>query len=89
MDSEPPLDESESEAIAHSASTPQPCEKLHKEVVLPPPPIAPEPEDCCGSGCVPCVLDIYEQEVAIWKRQCEAITRGEDKTVRFLLKFKG
>ena len=30
-------------------------------------PISPSPEDCCGSGCTPCVLDIYEQELRLWK----------------------
>ena len=30
-------------------------------------PQSPSPEDCCGSGCNPCVLDIYEQELRIWK----------------------
>lgn len=28
----------------------------------PTPPVEPALEDCCGSGCVPCIFDIYEQE---------------------------
>jgi hypothetical protein len=24
------------------------------------PPVAPELEDCCRSGCTPCVFDLYE-----------------------------
>ena len=46
-------------------------------LLLPPAPIPPAPKDCCGSGCVPCVNDIYDQEVAMWKRECERIRRGE------------
>lgn len=26
----------------------------------PVPPVQPELEDCCRSGCVPCVFDLYE-----------------------------
>ena len=65
-----------------SSSNLSSCEKSCKKPTLPPAPIPPEPSDCCGSGCVPCVLDIYDQEVAIWKRQCEKITCGDDGKVR-------
>ncbi|WP_407671021.1 oxidoreductase-like domain-containing protein [Paraburkholderia sartisoli] len=27
---------------------------------MPVPPTQPELEDCCGSGCDPCIFDIYE-----------------------------
>ena len=27
----------------------------------PQPPVEPQLEDCCGSGCVVCVLDLYEE----------------------------
>jgi hypothetical protein len=31
---------------------------------LPPhPPRKPEPHECCGTGCIPCVMDIYEEEL--------------------------
>lgn len=30
---------------------------------IPPPPEKPEPGDCCGSGCVRCVWDIYYEEL--------------------------
>lgn len=39
----------------------------------PQPPIEPQLEDCCGSGCVVCVFDAYEmarerhaQQLAAW-----------------------
>lgn len=27
----------------------------------PEPPVQPDLEDCCRSGCTPCVFDLYEQ----------------------------
>ncbi|KAE9614606.1 putative oxidoreductase-like protein [Lupinus albus] len=30
---------------------------------IPPPPEKPDPGDCCGSGCVRCVWDIYYDEL--------------------------
>lgn len=34
-----------------------------------PPPEPPSETDCCGTGCVPCVLDIYDEEYSRWKRR--------------------
>ncbi|MEC9359944.1 MAG: oxidoreductase-like domain-containing protein [Pseudomonadota bacterium] len=40
----------------------------------PEPPEKPLPSDCCGSGCAPCVLEVYEdaleryqQALRIWE----------------------
>ncbi|XP_022775377.1 uncharacterized protein LOC111317219 [Durio zibethinus] len=41
-------------------------EKLVKE--LPPPPEKPEPGDCCGSGCVRCVWDVYYEELEAYNK---------------------
>lgn len=38
----------------------------------PVPPIEPEPEDCCGSGCNPCIFDIYEQARERYQRELDA-----------------
>lgn len=27
----------------------------------PTPPVAPDPADCCGGGCLHCVYDLYDQ----------------------------
>ncbi len=35
---------------------------------LPDPPEEPLPSDCCGSGCTPCVLDIYHEEMGKWNK---------------------
>ncbi|CAL1403304.1 unnamed protein product [Linum trigynum] len=34
-----------------------------KAIPPPPPPEKPEPGDCCGSGCVRCVWDVYYEEL--------------------------
>ncbi|XP_069971853.1 NADH-cytochrome b5 reductase-like [Penaeus vannamei] len=46
------------------------------EDLLPPKPQAPQPRDCCGSGCCPCVHDIYEEDLRRWKKQCKRIREG-------------
>ncbi len=33
---------------------------------LPAPPDEPLPSDCCGTGCSPCVMDIYHDEMQTW-----------------------
>lgn len=33
-------------------------------------PEAPAATDCCGQGCQPCVLDIHQDEINLWKRNC-------------------
>lgn len=45
----------------------------------PTPPVEPELEDCCGSGCVPCIFDIYEQER---ERYAEALSAWEARQAR-------
>ncbi|XP_026751353.2 NADH-cytochrome b5 reductase-like [Galleria mellonella] len=35
------------------------------------PPIEPNREDCCNSGCNPCIFDIYEKQLAIYKKYQE------------------
>ena len=39
-------------------------------IELPCRPEKPADTDCCGSGCMPCIFDIYEQEVKIWELEC-------------------
>jgi len=37
-------------------------------LALPPEPEPPDPSDCCGSGCVRCVYDLYDDALAQWRR---------------------
>lgn len=61
-----------------------------RAISLPCPPLKPEDSDCCGSGCVPCVFDIYEQDLKIWKQECRKIQQnlrnGEDQVMTVTLK---
>ena len=34
----------------------------------PEPPREPQPEECCGSGCVPCVYDVYWDKLERYER---------------------
>lgn len=31
------------------------------------PPVEPKKEDCCGSGCNPCIFDVYEKQLHLYK----------------------
>jgi cytochrome-b5 reductase len=58
--------------------------------ILPCPPLQPDNGDCCGSGCVPCVFDIYEQDLKIWKQECRRIQehqRGPESQVMNLIYY--
>lgn len=50
-----------------------------------PPPEPPSESDCCGTGCVPCVLDVYDEEYSRWKRRQNGGGRGDDRLRRDLL----
>ena len=54
--------------------------KLKSEDVsfsLPEPPEKPQDSDCCGTGCIPCVFDIYEEEMSKWRMECDKIRSGK------------
>lgn len=35
----------------------------------PVPPVQPALEDCCRSGCTPCVFDLYEKAIELYERE--------------------
>ncbi|GMK59679.1 hypothetical protein CspeluHIS016_0802850 [Cutaneotrichosporon spelunceum] len=37
-------------------------------------PARPDEDECCGASCCPCVLDLWREEVAVWK----AVRDGTD-----------
>jgi hypothetical protein len=39
---------------------------------VPVPPREPEAIECCGSGCAPCVYDVYWEAVARYETELEA-----------------
>lgn len=36
-------------------------------------PVPPDPSDCCGGGCVRCVYDVYDEQLAEWRETCARI----------------
>ena len=40
-------------------------------------PTEPLPSDCCGSGCEPCVNDLYEADIKTWRKACFVRHHGE------------
>lgn len=45
---------------------------------LPPPPPEPDLDECCGTGCDPCVFDLYEQRLERWRERCEELRRRSE-----------
>ena len=45
---------------------------------LPPKPEEPLSTDCCGSGCNPCVYDIYEEDLRKWEKECTGMAGSQD-----------
>ena len=43
-------------------------------------PQRPLDSDCCGNGCVPCVFDLYEEELKIWENESCKLTSGLQET---------
>lgn len=46
---------------------------MSEEIQTPPPPEKPDPNECCASGCVPCIYDYYYERLEKWEVQ-NAIT---------------
>jgi oxidoreductase family protein len=52
---------------------------------LPPRPVPPRPDECCGGGCPRCVYDLYDEAVAEWERlvaerekALSSVAKGDD-----------
>jgi cytochrome-b5 reductase len=44
---------------------------------LPPRPEPPDPRDCCGSGCVRCIFEIYDEALSEWERTVARLQQEE------------
>ena len=56
--------------------TPIPNDNQLRDDPPPTPPVEPDPGDCCGNGCDPCIFDLYEearqhyrQALAAWRER--------------------
>lgn len=49
-------------------------------------PVEPLPSQCCGSGCSPCVFDLYDRDLARWEAarasKDRSLLRGKELPVR-------
>ena len=63
--------------------------ELYDNIVngLPKRPERPLDSDCCGQGCVPCVFDLYEEEVKIWEEECRKVKHGGKIEENIKVKF--
>ena len=43
-------------------------------------PTPPEPHECCGNGCEPCVWDIYREALRKWQEA--QLASSENETVK-------
>ena len=74
------------EASSSSSSGSVPCVSS-SEPDLPEPPEEPLQGDCCGTGCSPCVFDIYQEELTKWKQLSQMTP--EERAARAERKQKG
>jgi len=51
---------------------------MKEKTTIPPPPEKPEPNDCCGSGCMPCVFDHYYTALEEWQQKYGSEPNEED-----------
>ncbi|KAJ1939515.1 NADH-cytochrome b5 reductase-like [Linderina macrospora] len=49
---------------------------------LPPPPLKPEADDCCNSGCTPCILDTYKETMDAYKSEVSAMKLNHQLALR-------
>lgn len=49
---------------------------------LPPKPEEPLTSDCCGSGCTPCIFDIYEEDLRKWELECKSVNHSLTKRTK-------
>jgi hypothetical protein len=47
--------------VPMNEQTPSPAPLAVSDDPPPRPPVEPDPGDCCGNGCDPCIFDFYEE----------------------------
>jgi hypothetical protein len=59
---------------------------LNDDAPAPQPPVRPDLDDCCRSGCVPCVFDLYEEELELYR---VALKRWQQRQDAMINKQRG
>ncbi|MFJ7567783.1 oxidoreductase-like domain-containing protein [Herminiimonas sp. NPDC097707] len=55
----------------------------HPDDVPPVPPVRPDNDECCHSGCEPCIFDLYELEMERYRAALKAWEKNrEGRSVR-------
>lgn len=49
----------------------------------PEPPREPEPEECCGQGCTPCVYDLYEAALERYRAELKKFQEEKGTKKRY------
>lgn len=49
---------------------------------FPPRPQEPDPYECCGRGCDPCIYDYYAKRLARWEKRVAEIKASKGKEER-------
>ena len=47
---------------------------------IPPKPEKPTPNECCGSGCNPCIFDYYYTQLEKWQEKYQSASEQLAKT---------
>lgn len=50
------------------------------------PPVRPDSNDCCRSNCVPCVFDLYEEQLELYR---VALKRWQQRQDAMINKQRG
>lgn len=51
-------------------------EHVSTSILFPPKPKEPLDSECCGTGCTPCVFNIFKEKLKRWELDCEEISKG-------------
>ena len=54
------------------------------EVGIPTPPEPVSSQDCCGDGCIPCILPKYNEDLRAWADQLDGIDLSDTKVYELI-----
>ena len=57
------------------ADLPEPFQTKKDKIRIPIKPVEPSIDECCGTGCRPCVFDIYESKLEKYEENLDRLTK--------------